>query len=272
MDKNTKQKIDSKREVIKYSAERAYFGRLTGAGLASAFHVFKHTHDWDRPVTSTNVTVGYIDGGVICRALWNEMSYNPVRFGNVSPFLCNGKNSIYRFCDHPVSEDTPGYETVEALRHKMIDFLTLNGRKVGKWYDIVNTDKNGNVLISLVDGYSDDNYKVLTKLREMIRLITSQNLEDFKHKAYRDQMIKVINKRHPNGVRDDKFVAYKENNTSDLPRPMTREEIEEERLDRDIENAQITEETGKYRPVDQYEQAKADLARFAALRTQQNTK
>ena len=53
---------------------------------------------------------------------------------------------------------------------------------------------------------------------------------------------------------------------------MTREEIEEERLDRDIENAQITEETGKYRPVDQYEQAKADLARFAALRTQQNTK
>jgi len=272
MDKNTKQKIDSKREVIKYSAERAYFGKLTGARLASAFHVFKHTHDWDKPVTSTHVNVGYIDGGVICRALWNEMSYNPVRFGRVSPFLRNGKNNIYRFCDHPVSEDTPGYRTVEALRHKMMDFLTLNGREVGKWYDIINTDKNGNVLISLVDGHSDDNYKVLTKLREMIRLVTSQNLKDFDRKAYHDEMIKVINKRHPNGVRDNTMGTFVDLKSEYVPLSEMEPESAEDRLDRAEESAQITEETGQYRPSSQFEQVKQDLEYFRTARINQNTK
>ena len=126
MDKKTRQKIFSKREVVKYSANRAYFGKMTGAGLAKAYGLFKHTQDWDKPVTSATVLVGKIDGGVICRALWNEMSYNPLRFGNVSPFLYKGKEDIYHFCRNGVPETFPGFEFIEKIRHKMTSSFILH--------------------------------------------------------------------------------------------------------------------------------------------------
>ena len=260
MDKKTKQKIFSKREVVKYSATRAYFGKLTGANLASAYGQFKHSQDWDKPITSAKVLVGQIDGGVICRALWHEMSYNPARFGKVSPFLHNGVENIYHFCRNGVPEGFPGFEIIEKIRHKMIDFMMLNGRKKGMWYDVIDT-QNGMVTINLIDGHSDDNYKVLTTLREMIRFITNQNLQDFNRKSYRVQMLNVIAKRHPNGMRDNKPIEYNQK-INYTPVSMMQPETDEDRMDKAAEAAQITADNCKYVPADQYEQAKSDLARF----------
>ena len=252
------------KRTIRYSAKRAYFGKLTGAGLAAAYGQFKHTHDWDKPVTSANVTVGHIDGTVICRALWYEMSYNPIRFGQVSPFSLNRKDVMFRFCDHPVPEDTPGHEILEKLRHKMIAFMTLNGRNIGQWHDVVEAP-HGVVRISLVDGHSDDNYKVLTKLREMIRIVVSQNLKDSKLKSYGPAMQAVICERHPNGIRGDNHFV------SSTPKPVYSEAFDDRLLDAE-DSAQITAETGQYRPVEQYEQAVEDLKFFKGTSIKQKTK
>ena len=270
MDKKTRQKIFSNREVLKYSANRAYFGKLTGAGLANAFAQFKHSQDWDKPITSATVVVGKIDGNVICRALWYEMSYNPARFGKVSPFPLERQDAIYRFCDTPVSQDVPAFEIVEKIRHKLINFMVLNGRSRGQWYDKIDTH-NDMVAIHLVDGHSDDTYKVLSMLREAIRIIASQNLEDFKRKNYRSQMLTVIHARHPHGVRD--VVAGKKPSVdADYPRESTPEEIAEDRMDNAIENAQITAANRKYVSAAQYKQARKDLADYQSRQKSDNEK
>lgn len=269
MDKKTRAKIFSKREVIKYDAKRAYFGNMTGAGLADAYSQFVHTRDWDKPIVRATVRVGKIDGGVICRALWNEMSYNPARFGKVSPFLHNGTENIYHFCRNGVSESFPGFQIIEKIRHKMIDFMMLNGRQIGKWNDVIN-DQNGIVTINFVDGHSDDNYKVLTMLREMIRIVISQNLQDFNRKSYRSQMLNVIASRHPNGVRND--TVFQKTEKIVWPTAMTPEEIEEDRLDKAEENAKITADNYKYVPLAQYKQARSDLAQFKNIRNNEQYK
>ena len=273
MDKKTKQKISSRREALKYSAERAYFGKLTGKGLSSAYGMFKHTQDWDKPITSSRVVVGHIDGGVICRALWNEMSYNPVRFGVVSPFVYKGREDIYHFCRSDFSSDTPGFEVIEKIRHKLIDFMMLNGKAQGQWCDKIDA-KSGIVTIQLVDGHSDDKYKSLSMLREMIRIVASQNLEDFKHKPYRTQMLKVINSRHPHGVRANGVDESdkKLQNMQSVPLSLMEEETAEDRLDRFEETAQINVETSQYRPYDQRAQGIADLELVAMTKLKQNTK
>ena len=255
MDKKTRQKIFAKRELIRYSANRAYFGKLTGAGLANAYGVFKHTQDWDAPITRVDVTVGKIDGVAICHALWYEMSYNPARFGKVSPFLHNGKESAYRFCDKPVSQDIPGFSVLEKLRSKMIQFMDLNKLPNGAWNaDIKDTD--GKICISYEDGHSDNNYKKLSLLQQMIRLVISQNLEDFNRKQYRVQMLNVIAKRHPNGVRDSDIVTPKSPEKSTIN---FEDYMEEDRIDRAIESAQITLDNEKYVPQSQFEQAQDDI-------------
>lgn len=246
------------RNVVKYDAKRAYFGKLTAEHLDSAYGLFKHTQNWDKPVKVVSVTVGKIDGGIICRALWHEMSYNPKRFGFVSPFLCNGKESMYRFCDKRVPETTPGFVIVDELRHKMIDFMTLNSRPNGSWNDVISTD-NGIVRMRLIDGHSDNNYKILTKLREMIRLVTTQNSQDFKRAKYRTEMLKVINERHPDGMRG-RGQMIQQSKPSNIPESMTTEEMEEDRLDRALESAQITLDCQQYVPLEQYEQAQQEIS------------
>ena len=271
MDKKTKNAIFSKREVVKYNADRAYFGKLKASNLSNAYGRFKHSQDWDKPITSANVVIGKIDGTVICRALWYEMSYNPARFGKVSPFVYKDREDIYHFCRCGVPETFPGFEIIEKIRHKMINFMVLNGKSKGQWYDVINA-KEGIVTISLVDGHSDDNYKILSLLREMIRIVTNQNLEDFKRKQYRTQMLTVIDKRHPNGVRDMKSVASPVVKLPEYPVEMTAEEREEDRLDKAEESARITAENRRYVPRQQYDQARADLKSFATIRANRKIK
>ena len=91
------QSLDDKsvKIILKYNINRPYFGKFTASGLAGAYAKLKTTAQWDTPVKFSSVPVGHIDGNIICNALWYEMSYNPARFGTVSPFLHNGKNNIF---------------------------------------------------------------------------------------------------------------------------------------------------------------------------------
>ena len=148
----------------------------------------------------------------------------------------------------------------------MIDFMTLNGRAKGQWYDKIDT-KDGIVTINFVDGHSDDNYKVLTGLREMIRLVTSQNLKDLRRKKYNTEMLKVIKTRHPNGVRGANSVVQNVIGTYNVPQYMTPEEIIEDRLDKAEENAQITLDNQKYVSNEQYEQAVTDVQDMINMKT-----
>ena len=249
------------RNVLKYNARRAYFGKLTAAELDYAYGTLQRTQYNDKPVNEVFVSVGQIDGVVICRALWNEMSYNPLRFGTVSPFLYKGKENIYRFCDHPVPENVPGGHILETIRAKLIEYMLIIPNKDGGWNPDINP-KDG--WIRLVHGSSY--YPKLTVLRKMMHIVASQNVYDFEHnKEYRAAILNVIAKRHPRGTRSNEAVAVP------TPKPrvvktqyhMTSEEIEEDRLEKEQERAAIDLHTvwsksSSAIPPEQYEQAKED--------------
>ena len=85
-------------------------------------------------------------------------------------------------------------------------------------------------------------------------------------------MLKVIARRHPNGIRNDNGIVQPAASTYDWPIQMTQEEIEEDRLDKAEENARITAENRRYVPRHQYNQARADLASFAHIRASNKIK
>ena len=116
------------KKILAYNIRRAYIGRLTAENLGNAFALIKRSRDWDNPVSQCNLAVGNINGDVICNALWYEMSYNPGRFGDVSPFVFNGRNSIYRFCDKPYGGNLSGKaaDVIASIRHHLIEYMNLN--------------------------------------------------------------------------------------------------------------------------------------------------
>ena len=263
MNKKTKSFI---LRILKFNNARKYFGEFTGNDLNMAYKIFKHTQDWNKPVINAQVRVGYIDGPIICRALWNEMSYNPVRFGTTSPFLHNGKESIFRFREKKLSSDMAGYDVLVKVQHYLNQFLTkYNCMPNGKYNDIINPEY-GILVTRFVDGHSDNNYKKLAALREALKVITEQNEKDFESEAYRAGILKVVIARHPNGIRENKVVIINTVNDIPTPRPLTPEEAAEDRMDKAEENAQITAENYRYFSSKDYKQALQDLRAIRAER------
>ena len=262
--------ISVMRSILRYDVNRAYIGELTGAELNGAFELFVRSQDWDRPIVSTTIHTGFIDGPMICRAVWNEMSYNPKRFGTVSPFLHNGRENICYFCDkrNELPKDTPGYDTVMQVRDKMIRFLNNNSRESGQWYTIVDSSK-GNVVVRFVSGCSDRKYKMLAALRDMIHIVASQNLKDLNLAAYRKEMKPVIDARHPNGVRAKKTPYFVDEILAQERKEREQEQARQERLDDAEESALLTLDarTCSSVPLDQYVQAQEDLRN---IRSQHN--
>jgi len=260
--------INVMRSILRYNVNRAYIGDLTGAELNGAFESFVRSQDWDKPIVSATVHVGFIDGPMICRAVWNEMSYNPKRFGTVSPFLHNGKENICYFCDkkNGVPKDTPGYDTVVKVRDKMIRFLNNNSRESGQWYTIVDSTK-GNVVVRYVNGCSDKKYKTLAALRDMIHIVASQNLKDLNLVAYRNEMKPIIDARHPNGIRAKKEPYFVDKILAAEKRMREEEQARQERLDDAEDNAMITTDmlVRSSVPVDQYNQAQSDLEKIRMM-------
>lgn len=177
--------------VLEYDASRKYFGDFTYNMLYEVYHMFKHSQKHDKPITAQRIKVGHIDGEVICRALLKQMSYNPKRFGTVSPFRHNGRENIFRFCDTELSTSAPGYDVLVEVQKLLRKFLFSNSKSNRQWFDEIRTG-DGYLTISFDNMYSDKNYKKLTMLRDALQKIINQNVADFNLPEYRAEMVRVI--------------------------------------------------------------------------------
>ena len=205
-------KTNLMRKIIKYNVDRAYFGQFTSSGLDAAYAKFPQSRYWDRPVTREPVVVGNIDDAVICRALWHEMSYNPIRFGITSPFTPNGVESIRDFFSAPLSQNVPAFEVLDEVRYHLKKFVEFNCNNTQ-----IQT-RHGFVYISYLYGHGDENYQMLSHLRKAIHAVTTQNLKDFGTKRYGDVMKEIIKARHPNGFRGNKANFFQEKTSEDISR------------------------------------------------------
>lgn len=243
---------------LQYDVSRKYFGDFTYGALYDVYHVFKHTQAHDKPIVSQRFRIGRIDGEVICRALYKQMSYNPKRFGNKSPFLHNGRENIFYFCSSELSPLTPGYNVLVKVQDFLKEFMFANSKHNGQWSSELKT-KDGFVTISFTNMYADKNYKKLAILRNALKEIIKQNMVDFKSPAYRAEIIRAV-MEHENGK-----------NTITAKQTIM-DELKEDRMDKAEENAQITADNVQYFSNDQYNQARAVLNRIAEERTLLKTK
>lgn len=198
MSKLTDKQIEN---ILKYNTGKAYFGDFTARSLSNSVGRIKTSWQWDKPIEFININIGHIDGDVICNALWREMSYNPVRFGTVSPFRFKGKNSLYHFCNssnnHALTPEN--MEIFSKIRYHLTCFMTLNAHPNGAWNDTI----IGQILtIRLENGHSNCEYKMLAHLRDCIKIITTQNINDFNNKSqpYRAGIISAVHKRMAGGI------------------------------------------------------------------------
>ena len=177
-------------KVLKYKANHKYFGELTGAQLTAAKQKL-YTDEYD---IRTEIPVGEIDGNVICNALWQQMSYNPDRFGTVSPFVINGKNDIYRFVRSDIRMPRLDYQTLQKIQGMLLRYLYANARPNGQWNDKIETD-NGRVVLTDV---SSQVCRALTVLQDCVyRIIAPQNMADFKIKQFKDNITSAVMAAHP---------------------------------------------------------------------------
>ena len=248
---NKKQKNPILR-VLEYDASRKYIGEFTGRALREAYHVFMHTRNHDKPTVVQRIKVGRIDEKVICQALLKQMSYNPKRFGNVSPFRINGRESVFYFCKRTDTEIFEKCPVLNVVREHLNDFITKYNRAPnGQWCDKI--EPSDGYLTLHFYGCSDKNYKKLAALRDAVKAIVDQNVADFKLPEYRDAIIRAV-------TQGPKQTVFEE------PIVMTKEEIAEDRMDKAEESAQITADSAEYRYAAQIEQAQQDLDDIKRMR------
>ena len=194
--KEEKQRIKAERQrvhdIIKYDVNRKYFGDWTPDGLNA-------TYNSPMPV---NFYTGILSVDKICDALWNEMSYNPERFGTVSPFKINGKNSLEFFINKEIDIYDNNFEVLTNLQAYLSRFWNM-ALQYDKDFMITNRFKSTNILISTKIRPGEKpipsaTYRPLGYLRDSIHKIASQNLQDFENKAiYRNQIIETVKEKHP---------------------------------------------------------------------------
>ena len=198
-------KTEDKRIIdeLKYSARRKYIGEFSATALSDAASQLKRGRCYNKPLQSADVHIGKIDGDVICNALWREMSCNPVRFGDVSPFVFAGHNNIFKFCETYNGNDS----VLQQIRDLLIDFMRLNRNPNTKsWRDVIYTSAGNVSVIIYDDGHFNHVYRMLADLRDCIKVIAGQNVADFKAgNPYRDAIIKKISKQsvRPDCVMDN---------------------------------------------------------------------
>lgn len=252
------------KNILKYNVSRPYFGTFTASNLSTAYANIRVSSDWDNPITSVPVRVGTINGDVICDALWNEMSYNPVRFGDMSPFLHNGKNNIYHFCSNFNSVPTTpeNYPILATIRGCLIEYMTLNAAPNGAWNDELKTTADGFVTIEAPYGFANNVYKKLACLRDSLAVIARQNVADFSKKRgpYRSAIIAMVALRHPDAFRSMAPVAPIPTAHQMLADAAQDEEIYDDKYFDMLDNAAITMDNRAYVSDDLFAQAKSDHA------------
>lgn len=236
--------------VTEYDVNRAYIGQFTGAGLSEAIKVIKQTQDWDNPKKCKKVLVGYVDGPMICHKLWTLMLYNTKRFGTKSPFLNDkGVADIKYFCDKKITSDMPEYRILGQIQSYLKIILANNGCADNRGL-VIRLDQDNSVFVRLINGWTNDRYKTLAALRDVVKFIIFQNKEDFAKTEYRSAMLDAVKC----------FVAKEEQEKAE-------EQARQERMDDAEDNAKITTDyrTRPNVPFEQYVQAVQDLAQIKQI-------
>ena len=118
------------KNTIKYDTRRAYFGEWTPAQIHAIYH-----DAMDNFEHKIALNIGTLSVDAVCGVLWNEMSYNPIHFGSVSPFMFHGKNDIKQFIDTPTND-----KTLNIVKELLKTFLST-AEKIDKAFDEFVKDK-----------------------------------------------------------------------------------------------------------------------------------
>lgn len=187
------------KQIIQYNATRLYFGNWTAENLDL---FYRETAKYDR---TDSFYVGDLNNNIICNVLWNEMSYNPFRFGAKSPFKKEDeKNDIIYFNDtyrRKLQRNTKGF-----LPDNIMNFIWNISNFVKHLYktelyqDFI---KSGNLPERFDIHGSNYNYYILSSLRKAVHAIADQNWTDLNDSGYQEQIMQVIRQRHPTGRRSD---------------------------------------------------------------------
>ena len=189
--------------IIKYDPGRNYFGLWSPKRLHTVYREIYNNPF--RPLVF--METGKLSAEIICDTLWNEMSYNPLRFGEQNPFEINGASNIKAFVAKYKTGEGFDYvmQKVAAELDYFLYFIGKSNPEFPKFDEIYSSS----VLID-VDrhGKSGYGYKALASLSESIHNIASQNIKDYKIKKYREQINSVVMARHPNLNRSNEPVRF----------------------------------------------------------------
>lgn len=191
--KASKKTTDQVENIIKYDTTRKYFGVWT-------IRAFNKTYVSKDPVS---FNIGMLSVDVICDALWKEMSYNPKRFGYVSPFKFNGQNSIYLFITKEIDQKNHAFTVLSKIQTYLSYFWNL-ALKYDETFAQKNHFKSAYIQIANIQNkrlggkpIPGKNYKMLRYLRYCISEIALQNVNDFKQEPYRSEIIKTVRSKNP---------------------------------------------------------------------------
>ena len=204
MAKQKKQPDKRIKEIIRYNVSRKYFGDWTPDEL-------NDTYISENPVS---LRIGVLSVDDICDALWNEMSYNPVRFGTKSPFEFDGKNSLESFIDTAIDLDNRAFRVLSLVQSRLSKFWKI-ATKYDSSFATHNRLKSNCVTITTTISTNPKSkpipsatYIMLTNIRRCIKDISSQNLRDFGRKTYKQQIIDTFISRHPDLIRPIKIENF----------------------------------------------------------------
>lgn len=223
------------KKIIKYDISRKYFGDWAPRSLYNCYSTLYRNPEMD----SIELRIGDLSVDDICNALWTEMSYNPVRFGTISPFKFDGRNSLQDFCNMEIDKDLKSAKTLSKVQYHLKEFYRIvcdldeNFAQTNQlninYEDDAQVSVNGQIVKIKLDYTQtlrkprpNSEYKMLAGLVRTMRAITSQNLADLNRKTYFEPMFDVILTRHQNLIRGIKSVYSEpyqavENTKTDIP-------------------------------------------------------
>lgn len=192
-------------QIIKYDPYREYVGEWSPKKIQNKYHeIYEHPF---RPWSF--VSIGRLSSDVIIDAIWNEMSYNQLRFGETNLFNGTDIKAIKKFCKKYNKTDENGNRDITAkIAYKLSSFMYFIGKSNPEFYS-TGAVRDDRILIKCdYNRKPSEGYKALACLVNIIHLIASQNLQDYKIKAYRKKINEVASTRHPNLQRNRKYFNF----------------------------------------------------------------
>jgi len=194
-----KTKNDSLYEVIRYNPAREYFIGWNPNELHNKYNrVYK---DPARPLRF--ITTGRTLTTTVVDTLWNEMLYNPVRFGTENPFEFDGAINLYRFFEKYPALNDKNNNVMLNISYKLRGFVYFIGNSHPEFYKTGEINDYNMVLKCDSNRKPNDGYMALACLVRCIHLIASQNMKDYQNKNFRTAIQNAVKQRHQNKARPD---------------------------------------------------------------------